>query len=710
MPVPQHIYLDPQVKKEELNRKIISLLKNIYPQALNFKQLRVALGYTSPQQKYTLRTTLAQLEQTGKIRRTGRFKYAYLPTGKEVEGIIELTKSGNAYLISPHLKHDAFIRQEDLDTALEGDRVRAQVWKCGKHLQGRVKAVIERAQREFVGTVDLYGGFAMVKPLHEGMPAFLVKNVDWQKVRQGERVSVRFVRWEKKEPYPEGEIVRVLSRESIAASRSQIILLEHGFPLQFPQKVLEEAERLPETIPEEERQKRRSFVGVPTFTIDPEDARDFDDALSIRPLSKGKYEIGIHIADVSWYVRKNSALDQEARRRGTSVYLVDMVLPMLPERLSSWLCSLVPNEERLSFSVVVTMDASGNVYNVWMGKTIIKSMKRFTYSEAQKVLTTSKGQFANELQTLWQIAQHLRQARAQAGALMIDSPEPLFELDEQGAPISVSFKGRYEAHFLIEEFMLLANRLVAQHLTRTHHKRKAYPTIYRVHDHPPPDKLKELTTALRTMGYSFATPVRGKILPAIQKLLEKVHGKPEQHFIEQLVVRSMARAFYSPKNFGHFGLQFPHYTHFTSPIRRYPDLVVHRILHAHLQGAPPPYSPDELVEICFHASRQEMEADKAEWDSIHTMEALLAERLIGHQTTALLTGVNSWALFLQLDHPPIEATAHLNDNPNIHVLPEKMLAYIGRKPLSLGSKLIVQITGADPDQRRTYVQIIEPIS
>lgn len=693
-----------------LRKRVVALLREMYPRPLNFKQICAALGCASPTQKNALRTILKELENKGTIRTAGKFKYAYQPASKEVEGIIELTRNGNAYLISPHLKHDAFIREEDLGTALEGDRVRARVWGRGKHLQARVVKVIERAKREFVGIVDLYGGFAIVKPLHEGMPAFRVKNVDWQKVKQGERVSVRFVRWERGQPLPEGEIVRILSRESIAASRSQIILLEHGFPLQFPKKVLEEAEKLPETIPEEERQKRRSFVGVPTFTIDPEDARDFDDALSIRPTGENKYEVGIHIADVSWYVRKDTALDREARRRGTSVYLVDMVLPMLPERLSSWLCSLVPNEERLCFSVVVTMDTKANIYNVWMGKTIIRSMRRFTYSEAQQILTTGRGEFAGELQTLWQIAQRLRQARVATGALMIDAPEPFFELDEQGLPISVSFKERYEAHFLIEEFMLLANRLVARRLSRASWKKKAYPTVYRVHDYPPPDKLKELTQTLRAMGYSFATPTRGKVLSSIQKLLETIRGKPEQHLIEQLVVRSMARAFYSPNNTGHFGLQFTHYTHFTSPIRRYPDLVVHRILHAHLQGAPPPYSHEELTGICFHASRQEMEADRAEWDSIHTMEALLAKHLIGHHTTATITSMTGWAVFLQLEKPPIEATATLTDNPHIQIVPEKMKVYIGRAPLTIGHRVTVQIIDADPDERRTYVQIIEPAS
>jgi len=571
---------------------------------------------------------------------------------------------------------------------------------------GRLVRRIRPSTQTFVGIVELgRNGRLYVTPQQPPLSIDFQLPKDTPTDLIGQKVAVRFLSWGLK--YPVGEVVRVLGLPRQHHTEIHAIFFEYDLPEGFPPEVLAEAEALPATIPPAEIEVRHDFRGIPTFTIDPEDAKDFDDALSFRILPSGLYEIGIHIADVSYYVQPDTALDREAYARGTSVYLVDRTLPMLPERLSADLCSLKPHTDRLTFSVVCQMDHKGKVHSVWMGKTLIHSQYRFSYEEAQKILETGKGPFAEALQTLNALAQKLHAQRMKEGGIRFETPEVKFRLDEAFRPVELFVKERKEAHKLIEEFMLLANRQVALFLSQ----QRGLPTIYRVHDVPKPDKLKALQLFLEGFGYELDIRNARTLTRSLNALVEEIEGKPEAHIIQSVAIRTMPKALYTTYNIGHYGLGFPYYTHFTSPIRRYPDLLVHRILAAVLAGEPTPYPEQQrLEEMCRQASQREKIAEQAERASIRYKQLEYLARLEGAELEGIIVGIEPWGLYVELTDSYAEGLIPMRTLPADlyerdaygHTLKGR---YTHRK-YRLGDTVHVRITGIDFDRRLVDLQLL----
>lgn len=591
---------------------------------------------------------------------------------------------------------------------LPGEKVEVEIHTIyPEQVLGRILRRVEPSSRTFVGIVEegrnrrLY--VAPQQPplsidfqLPKDTPASLV----------GQKVAVRFLSWGLK--YPVGEIVQILGVPRQHQTEMHAILYEFELPEAFPPEVVAEAAALPAGIPPEEEGYRHDFRDIPTFTIDPEDAKDFDDAISLRELPGGLYEVGIHIADVSYYVRPDTALDREAYARGTSVYLVDRTLPMLPERLSNDLCSLRPHEDRLAFSVVFQMDTGAQVRSVWMGRTIIHSQYRFSYEEAQKVLESGQGAFARELHTLNAIAKVLHRRRMQEGGIRFETEEVKFRLDETMRPIALYVKERKDAHKLIEELMLLANRQVALFLSR----QRGIPAVYRVHDMPKPEKLKALQIFLEGFGYEIDIRSARALTRSLNRLVEAIEGKPEAHIIQAVAIRSMPKALYTPSNIGHYGLGFTHYTHFTSPIRRYPDLIVHRILGAVLEGQPTPY-PDagHLADLCRYASRREKVAEQAERASVRYKQLEYLSQMEGKELEGVIVGIESWGLYVELTGSRAEGLIPMRSLPqDLYETDEYRHALKGRytrRRYRLGDLVRVRVVGIDFDRRLVDLELVE---
>ncbi|MDT7941763.1 MAG: ribonuclease R [Bacteroidota bacterium] len=576
-----------------------------------------------------------------------------------------------------------------------------------EELVGRLVRRLEPTNKIFIGHVEegrnrrLY--VVPVQPplsidfqLPKDTPADLV----------GQKVAVRFLSWGLK--YPIAEVVKVLGEPQRHQTEIHAILLEYDLPEAFPPEVLAEAEALPKEIPPEEIERRHDFRDILTFTIDPEDAKDFDDAISFRVLPSGLYEVGIHIADVSYYVRPGTALDEEAYKRGTSVYLVDRTIHMLPERLSADLCSLKPHEDRLTFSVVFQIDTQARIKSVWMGKSIIHSQRRFTYEEAQHEIEKGSGPFANALRTLNNLAKKLHEKRLREGGIHFETEEIRFRLDETMTPIALFVKERKDAHKLIEELMLLANRQVALFLSQ-----KKVPTLYRVHDVPDPSRLKALKVFLEGFGYDIEVHHPRALTRSLNALIEAIEGKPEAHIIQTVCIRTMPKALYTPTNIGHYGLGFTHYTHFTSPIRRYPDLVVHRILAAVLNGEPSPYPEMGLLEpIARHTSEREKVAEQAERASVRYKQLEYLSRFQDATLEGLVVGIESWGIYVELIETRAEGMISIRSLP--HDIYERdpyghlLKGRYTRIRFRLGDKVWVRIKRIDFDRRQVDLELVAP--
>lgn len=568
----------------------------------------------------------------------------------EYKGVIEVTRSGMGFVVVPGLETDILVRPNDFNTALHGDTVRVEVnpdKKGGKRMQGAVVDVLERKQLEFVGKLQMNKGFAFfVSEGDKKVPDIFIPQANFNGAQDDDRVVVRIKEWEmdsKKRPV--GEVVNVLNSEDMNDVAMKEILLENGFPLEFTDEVLEEAERIPDTITQEEIGKRRDFRGILTFTIDPVDAKDFDDAISIRVLKNGNYEIGVHIADVSHFVRPDTELDKEAYAKATSVYLPDRVNPMLPEQISNVLCSLRPHEDKLTFSAVFQMTPKGQVKQYWLGKTVIHSNHRFTYEEVQEIIEKEDGLYLDEILLLNNIAQRLRKKRFDAGAINFSSQEVRFKLDEKGKPIGIIVKESKEAHQLIEEFMLLANKHVAENVSKMEVNKKPVPFPYRVHDLPSEEKLLPFMAFARKFGHRFDTSTPEKTAESFNTMLKDVQGKPEQHVLEQLGIRTMAKAIYTTENIGHYGLGFEEYCHFTSPIRRYPDVMVHRVLEEVLaKNVKPDKKMDQKCKHCSERERAAMDAERAanKYKQVEYMKEFVGEEFEG-----VISGVAAFGFWVE---------------------------------------------------------------
>ena len=566
-----------------------------------------------------------------------------------VKGKLDISRSGMAYVIVEGMDKDIVVRPNDIGRGFHGDTVKVQISPDsgrGRRTEGKVTEVVTRNQATFIGNISVNKNVAFFKAATEKpMPDFYIPMEKLNGAADGERVVAKLIKWDKADKKPEGEVVTILKSEDVNDMAMKEILIETGFPLVFEKAVLDEAGKLSDTITREELKKRKDYRDILTFTIDPEDAKDFDDAISIRNLDNGNYEIGVHIADVSHFVKPDSILDKSAYERATSVYLPDRVNPMLPEKISNELCSLRPNEDKYTFSVIFQITNRGEIKHKWIGRTIIHSKHRFTYEDVQTIIETKEGIHHKAILLLDKLAKIFRNERFENGAINFSSQEVRFQLDEKGKPIGIVIKESKDAHKLVEEFMLLANRTIAEYVSRIKINQEPVPFPYRIHATPDDEKLKPFAAFAKKFGYTFNLHDDAAVAASFNNLLKEVNGKPEQHVLEQLGIRTMAKAVYTSKNIGHYGLGFEHYCHFTSPIRRYPDVMVHRILQECLdKNVKPDKKMDEKCKHCSDKERKAMEAERAsnKYKQVEFMQDYLGEEFDG-----IISGVASFGFFVE---------------------------------------------------------------
>jgi len=628
---------------------------------------------------------------------------------KKLTGVISVSSRGTGYVPLEGFEQDIEIPTEELNTALHGDLVEIALGKRERGRKtGKVLRVIERAKTEFVGTLMRENGSWLLKADDRRLYTKILIPHPPNNAEEGLKALVALLKWDNPKNAPEGSIKEVLGPKGLHSVEMHAIVLEHGFATNFPEEVLAEAKELGQfrKIPLAEIARRRDFREITTFTIDPIDAKDFDDALSVRALSDGTTEVGIHIADVSHYVKPGTALDREALKRATSIYLVDRTIPMLPETLSNDLCSLNPDEDKLTFSAVFTLDKRGRVLTRWFGETVINSNKRFTYEEAQAILNAKSGLYHPELETLNLLAYALRAERAKAGSINFDQDEIKFKLDPEGRPLGVYRKERLATNLLIEDFMLLANREIAE-FVYTHAKKKGVRDrafIYRIHGVPKADRLEELEVFLRAIGYELRSHSKTVTPHDFNTLFKQIEGTPEENLIKVATIRSMAKAVYSTKNVGHFGLAFKYYTNFTSPIRRYPDIMVHRIMRHHVSGTNiPEYELASYESIAIAASEREVEAAEAERDSIKYKQVEFMQGNVGKTFEAIVSGVAEWGIYVEEVETKAEGLVRMRAlGSDYFVLDKKNYRVVGertKKTYSLGDRLRVKLVSADLDTR-----------
>lgn len=704
-------------KLHEIGRLILRFMNENSSKIYNYKQIADGIDYRNPRQREQVIQSLHRLIADNKIKEVEKGKYIInLQIEGTLTGVIDFNQSGNAYVKVQGFENDIFVHAKNVKHALQGDTVLIITYHFkGKKMEGSVLEVLERSREEFVGTFQLIKhkdfGFVVSDKKVINTDIFIPrgKMLDAQ---DGDKVLVKMIKWDSDSKNPEGEIIKVLGAPGEHETEIHSILAEYGLPYTFPEDVEREASEIDRQIDDVEVAKRRDMRNILTFTIDPKDANDFDDALSIRQLQNGNWEIGVHIADVSHYVIPGTVLDDEAYERGTSVYLVDRVVPMLPEVLSNDVCSLRPHEDKFTFSAVFELDDDSNVVNEWFGRTVIHSDRRFTYEEAQERIESGNGELAPEILTLDRLAKNLRKDRINKGAITFDRSEVRFNLDENNEPIGVYFKVSKDSNHLIEEFMLLANRKVSEYVSLS---RKGEPTnltfVYRVHDDPDPTKLEALREFVGTFGYKMNLANTKKVAESLNRLLKDVKGKGEENMIETLAMRSMSKAIYSTDPIGHYGLGFEFYSHFTSPIRRYPDLIAHRLLQHYLDGGKS-VNKDEYEEKCRHCSNRERLAADAERDSIKFMQVKFMEKHVGEEFTGVISGVAEFGFWVQIPENGAEGLIKLRDLMDDSYMfdPKNYLVYGTRtgNQYQLGDVVKIKVMKANLIQKQLDFKIINP--
>jgi len=581
---------------------------------------------------------------------------------QSLTGVLDISRSGTGFVVVKDMPVDILIRPDDMGTALHGDTVKVKIKDAKekhKRQRGVIIQIVNRKQTEFVGTLQMNKGFAFfVADTNKKMPDIFIHSSKFNGAKDRDRVVVRLLEWEDEEKRPEGEVIQILDKEDENDIAMKEILLQYGFPLGFPEDALEEAARIPDVISDKDIKRRKDFRDILTFTIDPIDAKDFDDAISFQVLKNGNYEIGVHIADVSHYLEAGGSLDKAAYEKATSVYLPDRVNPMLPEEISNVLCSLRPHEEKLTFSSIFQMTPGGKIKQYWLGKTIIHSDHRFTYEEVQEIIETKDGLYRDEILILNELAQQMRNERFKNGAINFSSQEVRFKLDEKNKPIGIMIKESKEAHQLIEEFMLLANRTVAENLGKIKINDKPVPFPYRIHDDPDEEKLLPFIAFAKKFGHQFDISNPDAIAASFNQMLKEVHGKPEQHVLEQLGIRTMSKAKYTIENVGHYGLGFEHYCHFTSPIRRYPDVMVHRILEQALNNNI--IIDKKIEEKCKHCSEKERAAMEAERAANKYKQVEYMQNFLGDEFEGVISGVASFGFWVETIEHKCEGLVSIN--------------------------------------------------
>ena len=718
-------------KKNEITKGIFTVLEKEPNKDFNYKQIASKIGIVDANDRNELIKRLVQLKEKRRILEVSRGKYKAIADTKSYHtGRIDVTGRGNAYVIIEGIENDVFVPYNKLNKAFHGDTVEVYVYpqKKGRKLEGEINAIIERKKTSFVGIVDLQKTFAFVKPSDFRMYTDIFVPLDKiGKANNGDKVVVEIIEWPNKADSPFGEITEVLGKPGEHNTEIHSILAEYGLPYEFPIEIEHFADKIDTSIKTSEIAKRKDMRDVLTFTIDPKDAKDFDDALSFQILENGNYEIGVHIADVSHYVVPNTILDDEAYERATSVYLVDRVVPMLPEVLSNNACSLRPNEEKYTFSAIFEIDDNATLRNQWFGRTVINSNERFAYEEAQYIIETSdkiipeeisirngaykvNDDVVNAILTMNKLAKIMRGKRMQEGAISFDKVEVKFNLNEKNEPVSVYFKEAKDANKLIEEFMLLANRKVAEFIG----KQKPIKTfVYRVHDEPNEEKLMNLNGIISRFGHKLDFKNKKTISDSLNKLLEEVKGKKEQNLVDTLAIRSMSKAIYTTDNIGHYGLAFEYYTHFTSPIRRYPDVMVHRLLQNYLDNGKTP-KLEVYEEKCKHSSNMEGLAASAERDSIKYMQIKFMQDHQNKEFKGVISGVTEWGIYVEIVENKCEGMVRIRDIKNdYYTFDERQYAIIGErtgKIYQLGDVVTVMVKSTDLIKRHLDFTLLDKLN
>jgi ribonuclease R len=699
--------------KQVLTQMVLDIFEKNSDTPFNYKQVSAKLNINDPESREIIYEILKEEVQKNVLKEVSHGKFQLLELKTFVEGKVDLTADGSAFIVTDDKDEtDIFVGPRKLRNALNGDRVKVYVYakSKGSRKEGEVIEILQRNKMEFTGVVKLSERFAFFIPDDRKMmhDIFIPLN-DLNGAKNGIKAVAEITDWPAGARNPIGRIKHVLGVQGENDTEMNAILAEYGFPLAFDKEVEHDAEEIPDVITADEIARRRDFREVLTFTIDPFDAKDFDDAISFRVLPNGNYEVGVHIADVSHYIQPDSALDKEALDRATSVYLVDRVIPMLPERLSNGLCSLRPKEDKLCFAAIFELNEDAYVVEEWFGKTIIHSDRRFTYEEVQQIIEDKAGEFSEEIAKLNALAYKLRERKFKNGAISFETTEVKFKLDEQGRPTGVYVKERKDAHKLIEDYMLLANRKVAEFVSKKGKGKQKYTFVYRTHDSPKPDSLASFAQFAARFGYRINMKSDREIAKSLNFLMEDVEGKKEQNVLTHLAIRSMAKAIYTTKSSSHYGLAFDHYTHFTSPIRRYPDVMVHRLLFHYLNGG---QSANEAYyeKLCQHCSQMEKKAADAERASVKYKQAEFLKDQIGTVYTGIISGVTEWGMYVEIIENKCEGMIRLRDiSDDFYTLDEKNYAIIGqrkKKRYQLGDEVQIKVKNVDLTKKQIDFSLV----